>query len=219
MPPSGVPPAPTLDEPAPFRSDDGCLACHAGLANLSTLDTRGRTFPHARHVAGAGLDCSACHSVEQHKQPAFPRDQCASCHHAVGESVPDADDCQACHAPQQHMLLGELPGFAQLPGSKADMDCSDCHGEAAEIGLPPMSLCGLCHEQGFEEQAPVLKAELEDLRARLAEVLATRSATDPQTRAARRALQAVVDDGSHGVHNHAFATSILEESLRQLRDD
>jgi nitrate/TMAO reductase-like tetraheme cytochrome c subunit len=211
------PDATPLAEPAPYRPEEGCASCHAGLETHQTVRPDGRSFPHRPHVEVVGLDCSACHSVEDHGQPAFAREQCANCHHTVEVVGAAGDDCTSCHGAQARMVRGEVASFPETPGPKLDMECSSCHGDAPDIAMPAAALCNVCHDEEFQEQLAGRQQRLEELGRQLAEALAERADDDSEpARIARRAYRAVVEDGSRGVHNLAFAQTLLEEALKLL---
>ena len=200
----------------PLHSKDGCSACHAGTGLDASISHAERSFPHGKHLA-QGLDCDACHSVVEHGQPAFPRSQCATCHHQESETF-DANDCARCHAPQEAMLRGTLSQLAEpKPGTMGEMECSECHGEAPTVLRPKPQMCVLCHEAGFDELAGSWKREIEALELRVELALASSTQVTPETRAsARMALESTRADGSGGAHNFELAKALLEEALRAL---
>jgi hypothetical protein len=210
----GLSAASALAEPAPWRPEAGCATCHAGLESRSTIRPNGRSFSHRAHVERAGLDCAACHDLQQHGQPAFPRDQCATCHHAADASH-DANDCGSCHQAQATLQRGELAGFAATAGAKSDLECSLCHGSPPDIAKPSLGLCNVCHEEGFESQLAQWRSDFDARRATLAQSL--EQAVDlpaEQRRLAESALRLLTEDGSRGVHNPEFSRLLLEEGLR-----
>ena len=200
----------------PARSKDGCSACHAGIGLGVEISRAERAFPHGKHLA-RGMDCDACHSVAEHGQPAFPRAQCATCHHQESESF-DANDCARCHGPQEAMLRGTLALLTEpKPGTMGEMECSECHGEAPAILRPKPQMCVLCHEAGYDELAGNWKREVDALVLRVEVALSDASGMTPEARAkARAALDAVRADGSNGAHNYELAKSILEDALGSL---
>ncbi len=210
----GLSAARALAEPAPWRPEAGCATCHAGLESRPTMLTNGRSFSHRAHIERAGLDCAACHDLQQHGQPAFPRDQCASCHHSVDASH-DANDCGSCHQAQASLQRGELTGFPATEGAKSDLECSLCHGSPPAIAKPSLALCNMCHEEGFEGQLAQWRSDFEARRAQLAQSL-EQSVNLPaeQRRLAESALRLLTEDGSRGVHNPEFSRLLLEEALR-----
>ncbi|MBK7641666.1 MAG: NapC/NirT family cytochrome c [Planctomycetes bacterium] len=107
----GAPAAVPAVEGFPFESKQGCTTCHAGAGRPDTIWPPEKVFPHQRHLLKAGLDCDACHSTTEHGKPAFPRSECASCHH-------------------KEPAEGDAPGVRELPhGAASDADRQD-------LGLP-----------------------------------------------------------------------------------
>ncbi len=203
-------------EGLPVRSKDGCTsACHLGIESLEWVPMEARrNFPHRRHLLAAGLDCSRCHQVDHHGQPAFPRQDCASCHHQPNE---DGElDCSRCHPTQAAMLGGAVEGFEPFPSPMGDLECVDCHGEAPDILRPNGQGCVMCHEEDYAETLSEWQQSTREALEELGKALRSTTATEtePGARArARRAWEIVQDDGSGGAHNPMLTESILEEGL------
>jgi nitrate/TMAO reductase-like tetraheme cytochrome c subunit len=213
----GVEGAPPAVEELPFVSAAGCSECHVGAGRPASTWKAEAVFPHRSHL-DQGLDCGTCHSTTEHGKPAFPRDQCASCHHQESETR-DVTDCASCHATQSQMLAGAIPGFAEKPGTMASMDCSECHGEAPDVVRPQPSLCVLCHEPGYDAMALEWRGTLDSLAAEVERALAPRAGEAPEGDARARAAEALAlvrGDGSGGAHNFELAKSMLEEALALL---
>ena len=201
----------------PFVSKDGCTTCHVGAGRPAEVWPAEGVFPHSRHLA-QGLECDACHSTSDHGQPAFPRSDCASCHHQESERF-DVEDCASCHATQAAVLAGTPAGFAEVPGTMASLDCSECHGEAPSIVRPKPALCVLCHEPGYDAKQGEWRQEIGQLAEALARALDAARAgdTDPATlAAAEKALALVRADGSGGAHNFELCQGVLREALEAL---
>lgn len=212
----GLTAEPVASSGFPAHSKDGCSACHAGTGLGADISRAERAFPHGEHLA-RGMDCDACHSVTEHGRPAFPRADCAGCHHRESETF-DANDCARCHGAQNAMLRGTLALLtAPKPGTMGEMECSECHGEVPSIVRPKPQMCVLCHEAGYDELAGNWKREVEALVLRVEVALTDARGVTPQALAkARAALDAVRADGSNGAHNYELAKSILEDALGSL---
>jgi nitrate/TMAO reductase-like tetraheme cytochrome c subunit len=202
----------------PFRSAQGCSTCHLDVAGVEVRTAQGRPFPHDRHLQGAGLDCDACHSVEDHGQPNPARGDCASCHHEESASF-DAFDCGACHAAQDAFLTGAVAGFEPLPGAMAEKECGDCHGEPGLVMRPPPALCVLCHDADYADLLARWREESDALfvRVEAAREAAVQRGVDATALAdALRGVEAVRLDGSHGAHHIDLTRKLLEDALRAL---
>ena len=201
----------------PVESAEGCTTCHAAIGLEAEISKAERAFPHRKHLSD-GMDCSACHSVTEHGKPAFPRNECSTCHHQESERF-DVSECSRCHGAQESMLRGTLPMLAESkPGTMGEMECSECHGEAPAILRPKPQMCVLCHEAGYDEMSRNWLTELDSLTDRVREALEARGSTSEARSRARAALSAVEADGSHGAHNFELAKSLLEDALRALSD-
>ncbi len=206
----------------PVEPDAACGACHLDIASQDPLEVHSRPFHHQDHLRAAGLSCSSCHldvpyGSEPHGAPAFPREECASCHHAESERL-DPGECSRCHAPQVAFFTGRLEGVENAPVAMPEKDCTSCHGEPPDIVIPPATMCGLCHEEGYGEKLAQWRATTDDLRTRLEAALAAAGGSaDPQAvEAARAALELVAADGSRGVHNFSLAERLLADGLARL---
>jgi nitrate/TMAO reductase-like tetraheme cytochrome c subunit len=216
-------PANRSAEHLPPPADEQCSACHLDVARRDPLELSGRAFRHGPHLRAAGLACSACHVAEPHGstghgQPAFPREECASCHHQEESAGRDPSDCSACHADQQAFFAGTIADLPDAPVLLVDKDCASCHGEPPDLVIPPPQMCVLCHEQGYDEQLEQWRGTTDELRGRLAQALsAAGTGVAPEALVSgRRALALVEADGSRGVHNFALAEKLLREALAGL---
>jgi nitrate/TMAO reductase-like tetraheme cytochrome c subunit len=202
----------------PFQSAAGCSECHLGIEHTGELEVHARAFSHARHLRAAGLDCSACHAAEPHGAPAFPRAQCATCHHQETDAL-DPSECASCHAAQAGFVAGEIEGFEPLASGMEEKDCTVCHGEPPDVFRPQAALCALCHDEEYAEGMARWQGEVVDLRGRIERQIAElrrRGGSEGEVAAARVALALVARDGSGGVHNHELATRILADALAAL---
>jgi len=200
----------------PFQSKAGCTTCHAGAGRPAEIWPGEKRFPHARHL-GKGLDCDTCHSTKEHGKPAFPRSQCATCHHKEPESG-DAPACNTCHPAQEALLTGKIASFPDKPGTMSAMECSECHGEIPAITRPNPNSCVVCHKPGYDETCKSWQKEITELLASLDAALAKPAASlAPEVLAsARRAYDAVKKDGSRGAHNFDAAKLLLTQALTSL---
>jgi len=203
----------------PRTSKDGCSSCHLGVGEA---DAGGRAFPHRPHVAAAGLDCAACHSVEHHGAPAPGREDCSTCHHREREEL-DVADCAACHGVQDDLLRGELAALADPQAVMGELECSECHGDPPDVLVPGPQLCVLCHEDGYDAMhlawRDTVAAELERLVPRLTELERAAGASAEASELLRRAradVEVVVHDGSRGVHNPDGALTLLRAAAERL---
>jgi hypothetical protein len=203
----------------------GCDECHAdigmGAAPAGAVDA----FPHRLHLTEAALDCDTCHGVGDEHGRTMPREDCASCHHREDADA-DLADCARCHSTQAGFLHGTLAELPSLePSVMAEMDCSECHGEAPDIMKPPPQMCVLCHEEGYDaldlEWQAAVGEQLERLSPVLGELRAALG-SKPDGEAweayheAVTGIELVSRDGSLGVHNVAGAMNGLRASAVQM---
>lgn len=144
------------------------LAALLFLLINSCSDSRSAVQPvlynHKLHVGEVGLACPACHAQVLSRQKA---------------SIPNIDVCRGCHqeamteSEEEAKLVGyikrneripwvqvhRLPGHAYFSHRRhvtiGKIDCSECHGNVAEMTLPfakphvpvRMAFCVDCHEK------------------------------------------------------------------------
>ncbi len=206
----------------PVPIDAACSACHVAVATHDPLEVAGSAFQHTSHL-NAGIDCAACHlgaapGTPAHGRPAFPRTECASCHHTESPLVPDPMDCARCHSVQISFLQGTLPGFEGVAVPMAEKGCENCHAEPPDLMNPQPALCVLCHEEGYDTTFGTWQGETDRLVERVRRALAEArpDATADALQAARRALELVERDGSRGVHAFPLTEALLTDALQRL---
>jgi nitrate/TMAO reductase-like tetraheme cytochrome c subunit len=214
--------APPSRDAFPLRTDSGCAgSCHLGIEQAELVPMDGKSFQHRRHLLEAKLDCAACHSTGQHGQPAFPRTECGSCHHRAEQAA--KTDCATCHRTQQGMIAGSLDGFTGEADVMAEsVSCTDCHGSAPDVVRPKGESCASCHDEDYAEMLTEWQQTTESLREKVEQLLGTAElrGIDPEAiGSARRALDAVKQDGSRGGHNAPFAEALLRDAARKLEMD
>ncbi len=210
-----------LDLASP-KPGNQCLNCHTGIEEINK-PVYGVVFPHKNHVAVQDLSCATCHSnARKHGELIATKAKCASCHHTDLKK-----DCGVCHVLQKSLYAGGP--FQGLTAPKdvmaeAEVGCADCHvGSGKAVVRPGAASCAACHDKTYEKtfaewQASV-KSALESARAALKGL--DRSALTEEQRAQAagfdRAVAAFDQDGSLGVHNHAFVTDVLNKALAAIK--
>ena len=139
----------------PRVSENVCLQCHLGVERRE-LPFRGTAFDHERHVLGAGLECTTCHTpLDDHGKTRLtsPSD-CVGCHHAqIG-----ARNCAECHegpggAPQAPVPT-ETGDFSHGPHRDAGLSCTMCHAAPNMSGAGVD--CAACHDFHHQPEANCL---------------------------------------------------------------
>ena len=199
-----------------------CLSCHAGIEEINR-PVFGLTFPHKNHVAVQNLSCSTCHSnVKKHGELVATKTSCAPCHHQNQKK-----DCGDCHTLQKTMYQGgPFEGLA-IPAdvmAGAETDCAACHlTEAKKVVRPGPAACVACHDKTFEKTFAAwqssVTSQLEEIRAALAGLNQAALTEDQKTLAAsyEKLAASFKQDGSLGVHNHAFIGGYLAKALSAIK--
>jgi len=202
--------------------------CHARIGLPEQTDFEHMEFPHAVHVDDVGVECTTCHSPEQHKKRVITRSQCMSCHHEA-EDI----DCSHCHPATTALYTGEAKAWDAAGDPdfmfEAEVECLECHDLSADLDLGAVqAACVDCHEPGYDEmlrewltetQAGVGGAQVRV--AALREALAGPARRHPKATEAEALLAGaerligLVDKG-RGVHNFEWSMALLEEAGEQL---
>lgn len=197
-----------------LAGDDECLACHADHRGVDEQGDEllvGALVMHdwlpdvagaPAEDLGAGAVCADCHrGAESPQAEVFlgrGSELIAGAYlgHAEAAAVTHArvaDSCLACHAPSgaeadpEALTLGHTFSVREHEsGALAREACAHCHGEA----IPAM---------------PAFDARLAAAR----DALAAERGDDAELGAMRHDLDLLAADGSHGVHNPAFARALL----------
>jgi nitrate/TMAO reductase-like tetraheme cytochrome c subunit len=200
-----------------------CLACHAGIEEISGT-VFGLRFPHRSHLVTQNIECSACHSnARKHGEFVATKASCAGCHHQDTKK-----DCGGCHTLQRTLHEGGILGgvaVAKDVMAEAGIDCAGCHVDAKKgVVRPDAASCVACHgkedyRKTFGEWQTSVKTLSADLEAALRQAR-TRARSDDEKKAVRAAedlLNALVLDGSSGIHNYVFAEDRLTKSLKTIK--
>ncbi len=207
---------PTLPGVSAAQFGVTCLSCHDPHGGA------GRDFLLAE--ADAYTLCTTCHRATEVTE---------GLHHPVKEmfegvsvvadiagtasvhfSEAEGPRCQTCHVPRvpmdginlaSHALKPVLPGKTegQLPDS-----CSGCHSD-----LSPTDLQALIDDIQARVQGRITLAQT---RLSIITLPADGSAESIQYQKAVEALAFVLNDGSRGIHNYAYADALLSETERLL---
>jgi len=199
----------------PFvESKEGCTnLCHVGIEEGGPTEAFGRTFPHARHLLKAKLDCSTCHLKEPHGTTKVRLQDCKTCHHKSDSP----EHCGGCHTDVAAMRKAEPEGVEPSPMS--DFDCLTCHVDLAEgtSREKMMQTCDDCHgedeadfaQKHFDAWMASAAAPLDEVEAALAGApAAAASEVKPRLEALRR---------TGPWHNPAFTKAEAAKLLAQLR--
>lgn len=123
-------------------------------------------FSHNIHVHKLGLDCTYCHtSVTTSTRASVPQAElCMGCHASVKTDSPHIikltkyfTDGEPIPWKQVHAVKNHV-GFTHKRHIAAGLDCSECHGQVAMMGVArqvsslKMGWCVSCH---YDKKAPV----------------------------------------------------------------
>ncbi len=203
-----------------------CYTCHNDEARLAKYDDT--TFIHTKHVTEHKVECSQCHIEITHKirKITIADDlRCADCHSDT-------------HRDQVRLFLGvtrDNPRRAKSPSPmyEVNVHCVGCHmykrtlERGGTVRTTTGESCDTCHQPGYDRVLEgwrgLLGRALADTRGVIAaatsSVAALGSAAPRASRTelatARDRLDEVVK--GHGVHNIAFALSLLDEAQQDAQ--
>ena len=207
----------------PQKTANACLSCHAGIEEIKS-PVFGMSFPHKSHLIVQNLTCAACHSnAKKHGEFIGSKSTCASCHHKDAKK-----DCGSCHEMQKTFYQGGSLADAKIPKdvmAAADTDCTACHlDKQKQVVRPGANACLECHgeesyRKKFQEWRDSIKGLIENVRAALLDAGKTALTNEQKSQAAavETMLKAIEQDGSLGIHNHAFIEDFLTKSLKKIK--
>lgn len=207
----------------PQNTENACLSCHSGIEEIKS-PVFGLSFPHKSHVLIQNMACATCHSnAKKHGEFIGSKSACASCHHKDAKK-----DCASCHETQKTFYQGGTLADLKIPKdimAEAETDCAACHlNKQKQVVRPGADSCVECHgeesyRKKFQEWRDSIKALTESLRAALADAR-KKALTDEQKsslNAVESMLTAIEQDGSLGIHNHAFMEDALTKALKKIK--
>jgi hypothetical protein len=203
------------------HAGDSCLRCMSS----SILEDPETTF----EMATASITCSMCHNHGtglEHNLQVSAAENCTQCH-TMGTAEPGGSP----HHPQAEIFAGiGGAGVEDMPSGHDNTmpdKCATCHmyksGEemATEGGHtfhPTMESCNGCHAD-----AASITAEAQTKTTTLLESLGVALDAVPEEeremdayKEAKFNYDMVSVDGSHGVHNYAYASALLEHAYSAL---
>jgi nitrate/TMAO reductase-like tetraheme cytochrome c subunit len=197
-----------------------CDGCHADVAHIERFaDVE---FIHEHHITKKKIECDQCHEEIEHSLT--ERDHIAT-----------AGDCGTCHDALHRVQHSMRSGHGgALVEDRPDrmyetrVDCTGCHRETAgaetrktfaavQRGVPPADevACMGCHGAKYGDMLAGWRDEVKGAVGRLDAALAglgagggAAAALDP----ARKNLDFVRADGSHGAHNIAYTLDLLRKA-------
>jgi nitrate/TMAO reductase-like tetraheme cytochrome c subunit len=204
------------------KTPNTCLNCHQGIDETVGL-AFGMSFPHKKHVAAQNLACDKCHSnAKRHGELIAPKAYCTSCHHKD-----PGKDCTSCHTLQKTVYQGGTLGevkVAKSPMAEAETECKACHlAKDKTIVRPTSAPCVECHEKSYDKTLADwlagFRAKRDAVRAALVAVnrAALSEAQKAELASVEALLRALDQDGSSGVHNHAFVDDALAKTLARIK--
>ena len=207
----------------PQKTANACLSCHSGIEEIKS-PVFGMSFPHKSHIVIQNLACTTCHSnAKKHGEFIGSKTTCASCHHKEVKK-----DCSTCHETQKMFYQGGTLADVKIPKdimAEADTDCTACHlNKQKQVVRPGPDSCVECHgEESYRKKFQEWQQSFKDLdgqlRAALREVkkLALTEDEKSQLSSVESMLAAIEQDGSLGIHNHAYMEDFLTKALKKIK--
>ncbi|RMH02961.1 MAG: hypothetical protein D6702_07400 [Planctomycetota bacterium] len=214
-------------------SRERCHTCHEEEGHINRIGDV--AFMHEQHVTNHKVECFQCHDEIRHgllEHDPFEsgRNDCRSCHDpdhdpflalldgkgAAGvpempsrmrQTMVDCLSCHTGHAGRSEVASEDDPFAGSHHGARnqaGEADCLHCHGTA---------FAGM-----LDRWQTTLTAQVERLRPLLEQVKAAAAdeALAADWRDARRNLELVRRDPSHGAHNPAYSVAILENVAERI---
>lgn len=204
---------------------DCASSCHIGIDWLKSSENS--NFEHWMHLDGKGLDCSTCHSIENHGVTYKNSKDCMNCHHK--EPI---EDCKNCHELQRAVYSGSYAGLDEPDIMyDAEVGCGECHLTNSELPEQPnKEVCIDCHDMGYDEMFVEWQTEVKEMSKRL-ENRITEAENNLRIKQdgdlamwyrvisdANTVLKDVRNDGSVGIHNYELERSLLLSSMESIEN-
>lgn len=120
-------------------------------------------FSHVAHIEKARMQCTDCHTGAKTRAaagiPSIRR--CMTCHQFIGTDLPEIVRLAAYWEKRHEVPWRRVYGFAEgaavqfrhAPHSRAEVECTQCHGEVASMTVAvrtvehTMGSCVQCHRE------------------------------------------------------------------------
>jgi hypothetical protein len=225
-----------LARPGLISSDSGYCTkfCHGrlGIPDEVYFGEMELTFPHKKHIEDVEIDCTACHSPDNHKMRIVSKGECMSCHHG-GENM----ECGDCHGSQAALYRGtfkiegvQVEGDPMYEGGIECMGCHDLSGKTPQTIVEIQKKCAECHEdEEYGKMALQWEKELLSIENRVTVDMEDASnrirrmkRLGRETESMERKLEETRKIYNHvtkgrGIHNHTLSMSLLEQAAKELR--
>lgn len=133
----------------------------AASSHLTEAPPQPIAFAHSLHVSDLGLQCTFCHrNVDKSVEAGLPPvELCMFCHSVVGAGNPEIEKVRTAFANQKPIdwnrvyRVPDIVRFTHEPHIRAQLDCSNCHGDVAKMTLARpagplgMAQCIGCHRE------------------------------------------------------------------------
>ncbi|MFQ6084216.1 MAG: TonB family protein [Candidatus Aminicenantia bacterium] len=199
-----------------------CATCHTGIEEI-TAKVYGLTFSHENHVVGKKVKCSQCHSnLRKHGEFIISKKDCSNCHHLRPNK-----GCGRCHNLQKKLYRGDFVYMREtLPDVmfQAGIECRDCHlNNQNKIVRPDKEKCLECHDQGYDqmmaEWQSSIRSQITNIKNLIIDLEKSSLGQENQKLITQiqRGIEAVINDGSYGIHNFSLLDEFLAKQQERLK--
>ncbi len=203
---------------------------HSLVDILNSDEINGYSFSHKEHMENfKNLKCTSCH-FEQVGHPDFNKNYklmmkkvCFKCHEE--NDGPDNNDCTTCHIVQEKIRKAKIENFKGDEDVMVDLECTDCHKSFEK--LPDKKTCIECHD-GDTEYGKTLVEWKTTTTSRLDTIkILYLKAKDKafknknlleKFKKAEKMYKAILNDGSKGVHNFEYISSIIDNVEKTFKN-
>lgn len=201
-----------------------CESCHKNFSKMpESISYKGIKFPHTLHSNTKNIECTICHASLDFSKIQIKANICTSCHHK------DKDlrkNCSLCHSVQNNTFSGNILGGNSDPDimKSGGVSCEDCHlPNKSTITRPSQDVCAGCHDASYtamktdwtndiKEKISVISSLIQSTRNDKLSEEGTSSITK-----AKKLIALIKLDGSRGIHNYMVLSSLLEQSIKDLK--
>jgi hypothetical protein len=202
-----------------------CETCHKSFNKIpENIKFGSINFPHILHSKKKNIECMVCHESANFSNVQIKRNSCTNCHHKEKEL---RKDCSKCHPVQSNTFNGSFLGTSFEPDmmKSGGVKCEDCHApDKSNISKPKETVCADCHDASYKDMKSDWMKEIKSKSntiISLSKSIRNADISDEdklKIQNAKKLVSAILSDGSGGVHNYMVISSLLDKSIKELKN-
>jgi hypothetical protein len=203
---------------------DVCESCHSNFSKIpENIKYGGINFPHTLHSSKKEIACMVCHASVDFSKIQIKANICTSCHHKNADL---RKDCSRCHPVQNNTYNGNILGEKLDPDimNSGGVKCEDCHlPDKKIVSKPSENFCSDCHDASYKSMKVDWTNEIKDKSKIISSLIRNivsdklRDNEHEKISHAKKLVAIIKLDGSGGIHNYMVISSLLDKSIKELK--